>query len=87
MLLAAIGVLAFIAAIVMFVIACISTTPFGMQSRIEGLAVVGVMSVMAVFLIVSAHYFFCRWKRWMMKTGKKVGFIAAITGSGDADEA
>ena len=42
------GVLAAIACFVLFIIACVSTTPFNMTTRTEGLLVAGTLGVIAI---------------------------------------
>ncbi len=55
-LLFAIAILASIATIVLFIIACCSNTPFNMNSRSEGLLVAAVLALLTIFWSSAALY-------------------------------
>lgn len=51
-----------IAVIVLFIISCVSTTPFNMDSRSEGLLVCTVLALLTIWMMSSSNYSYQRQK-------------------------
>lgn len=63
------GFVAWVASFVMLIIACTQQQPFNMNSRTEGLLVVGALAMMGVYFVVFGIYGSQKrhYERWMNK--------------------